>query len=361
MAVDILLPAAINGQTPYTYTLAGLPAGLIFTEATRRITGSVATAGTWPLTYTVSDLDSVEDSSTFTVRALGPPGVPTSVSLTTVDYDTLRLAWSPPGSGDPATSYQGQYREGTSGPWTDIAGNITSAHDIDGLSADTMYQAQVRATNSAGSSAYSSPEGATTTAMDAPLTAPAIGDQTATVGVAFSFSLPSATGGDGLVTTSADQLPAGLTLTGGVISGTPTTAGTTTVTITYTDADGDMDSADFDIVVVVADPTVPTAPAIADQTATVGTAFSFTLPSAIGGDAPVTTSADQLPAGLTLTAGVISGTPTTAGTTTVTITYTDADGDMDSSRIRHRCQRGGDNAGLDGGRGRDPAGAGGVD
>ena len=96
---------------------------------------------------------------------------------------------------------------------------------------------------------------ATAVVPDTTPTAPTIDDQSAEVGTAFSFTLPAATGGNPPITTSADQLPAGLTLTDGVISGTPTTAGTTTVIITYTDDDGDEVAADFDIV-VAADPTV---------------------------------------------------------------------------------------------------------
>ena len=169
------------------------------------------------------------------------------------------------------------------------------------------------------------------TAPDLMPTAPTIPDRAGTVGTAFSYTLPLATGGDTPITTTADVLPGGLSLTSGVISGTPTAAGTTTVTITYTDNDGDTDTASFDFVVAAAADLMPVAPTIPDRTATVGTAFSYTLPLATSGDAPVTATADTLPAGLTLTSGAISGTPTATGTTTVTITYTDNDGDSDTA------------------------------
>ena len=117
------------------------------------------------------------------------------------------------------------------------------------------------------------------TAVDLTPAAPTIPDQTGTVGTEFSYTLPPATGGDDPVTTTADQLPAGLSLTSGVISGTPTAAGTTTVTITYTDDDGDTDTAAFDI-------TVAAAPALtATANASLEVEFSATAPAMLG-DAP---------------------------------------------------------------------------
>jgi subtilisin family serine protease len=60
------------------------------------------------------------------------------------------------------------------------------------------------------------------------------------------------------------------------------------------------------------------------QASTVGTAASLQL-SASGGTSPYTWTATGLPAGLSISSsGLISGTPTTAGTSTVTATATDA-------------------------------------
>ncbi|MEU4746769.1 S8 family serine peptidase, partial [Actinosynnema sp. NPDC023658] len=74
----------------------------------------------------------------------------------------------------------------------------------------------------------------------------------------------------------------------------------------------------------------PGAPSITppgNQTSSVGTAVSLQL-KASGGTAPFTWSATGLPPGLSIspTTGLISGTPTTAGTYTVTATATDSAG-----------------------------------
>ncbi|WP_432832378.1 ExeM/NucH family extracellular endonuclease [Dactylosporangium sp. CA-092794] len=61
------------------------------------------------------------------------------------------------------------------------------------------------------------------------------------------------------------------------------------------------------------------------QNATVGTAIAPLTLAASGGTAPYTWSATGLPAGLSIsTAGVVTGTPTAAGTSSVTVTATDS-------------------------------------
>ena len=123
-----------------------------------------------------------------------------------------------------------------------------------------------------------------------------------------------------------------MTLSDRTLSGTPTATGTHTVVVTVTDNDGDTDTSSFSLVVSAADLT-PTAPAIDDQTATVGTAYTQTLDVGTGGNTPLTYSASGIPAGLSfnVTTRVLSGTPTTAQTYTVTYTVEDDDGDTDDS------------------------------
>ena len=153
----------------------------------------------------------------------------------------------------------------------------------------------------------------------------------AIVGTAYSQTL-AASGGTGALnwTISAGALPAGLSLaaTTGVISGTPTTAGTASFTVTVTDsATPTANTATKALSITVAAPGALTVTTTTLPGATIGTAYSQTL-AATGGTGALTwsISVGALPPGLSLaaTTGVISGIPTTAGTASFTLTVTDS-------------------------------------
>jgi hypothetical protein len=132
---------------------------------------------------------------------------------------------------------------------------------------------------------------------------------------------------------TAGALPAGLLplTSGGLISGTPTTAGTFTFTVTATyTATGCTGLQAYTIVInAPACPAITLLPAPPLPQGTVGVAYNQTI-TASGGTGPYTFSVTTgaLPAGLLplTSGGLISGTPTTAGTFTFTVTATDASG-----------------------------------
>ena len=179
---------------------------------------------------------------------------PATPAAPTFDNETstgLRINWvAPDDGGDPIVDYDLRYREQGTGPWTDVNDLTGTSRTITGLDSATTYEAQVRATNSVGDSAYS-PSGTGTTLADLTPSAPAVADQASTVGANVNFQLPVGTGGDAPLSYGASNLPAGLSFSGSTrrISGSPTTIQTRTVTYTVTDLDGDSDSVTFDFVI----------------------------------------------------------------------------------------------------------------
>ena len=153
-----------------------------------------------------------------------------------------------------------------------------------------------------------------------------IDNQAWVVGTADSITLPEATGGNGTITYSlSPTLPAGKTFTAStrVLDGTPTARFTSaTFTYTATDADSNTVTLTFTIVVTAVAITIPNIP---NQSWTVGTAVSLTLPQASGGVGAFTYSlSPTLPAGVSRTNRAVTGNPTTA-VTVATYTYTAED------------------------------------
>ncbi len=144
------------------------------------------------------------------------------------------------------------------------------------------------------------------------------------VGASYSTTL-AGNGGDPPYSWMANGLPGGLTLnaTTGAITGTPTTAGTSSVEVTLTDADDQTATATLTLDVRAA-LKITTSSLPDGQT---GAAYSATL-AGTGGLAPYSWTATGLPDGLTLdsASGAITGTPTAVGTATVDVTITDAAG-----------------------------------
>src|SRR5438045_1395204 len=163
---------------------------------------------------------------------------------------------------------------------------------------------------SAASSVLAAPKPVITS----PLTA------TGQVGVAFSYQI---TATNNPTSFNATGLPSGLTVntSTGLISGTPTTAGTYSVAISATNPGG-TGSATLTLTIKPAPPVITSA---TTASGTVGVAFSYQITAT---NNPISFNATGLPAGLTVntSTGLISGTPTTAGTYSVTISATNAGG-----------------------------------
>ena len=155
------------------------------------------------------------------------------------------------------------------------------------------------------------------------------GNQTGTVGTPVSVQIHATDSASGqTLTYSATGLPAGLSINSstGLISGTPTTAQTTSVTVTAKDTTNASGSAAFTWTINSATGNTVTVTNPGNQTGTVGTAVSVQIHATDSASGQTLTySATGLPAGLSINSstGLISGTPTTAQTTSVTVTAKD--------------------------------------
>ena len=147
------------------------------------------------------------------------------------------------------------------------------------------------------------------------------------VGAAYSDQL-TVTGGTSPFTwsVSAGALPAGITLgaSTGLLSGTPTAAGTYSFTVKVTDQAGLSDTEAVSLPIIAG----PSLSFPAPPAGWTNTVYTNTL-TVSGGTGPYawSVSSGSLPAGISLSpSGVLSGTPTAVGTASFTVKVTDANG-----------------------------------
>jgi phosphatidylinositol-3-phosphatase len=162
-----------------------------------------------------------------------------------------------------------------------------------------------------------------------PPAVPAINSATSAtgqVGSAFSYQI---TATNNPTSFDAADLPAGLSInrTTGLISGTPTAAGTSSVGLSATNASG-TGTATLSLSIASGTPPPPAIPAINSATSAtgqVGSAFSYQITAT---NNPTSFDGTGLPAGLSINkgTGLVSGTPTAAGTSSIALSATNASG-----------------------------------
>jgi uncharacterized protein YhjY with autotransporter beta-barrel domain len=321
---------ASGGNAPYTLSVSGLPAGLSQTGTTANsvtVSGTPTEAGSFSLNVTGTD------SST----GSGPVAISQPFTLT-VGAPTLALS---PAAGPLTVPYGAPFSQSFSAsggisPYTfALTGalpNGLSFNNTTGLLSGTAAQTgsfpiSVKATDSAtGTGAPFSVISSYTLNVAAPtiaITPATLAD--ATAGSAYAPVSLVASGGIGpySFTLSSGPLPNGMSIsTAGVVSGTPTQSGTFPITVHAQDANGQTGTLSYSLQVMV--PTLTVLPASLPG-GTAGTAYNQPL-SASGGNSPYSfaITSGSAPAGVTLTGGALSGTPTLAGTFNFTVTATDS-------------------------------------
>ncbi|NKJ23375.1 putative Ig domain-containing protein [Dyella sp. SG609] len=323
---------AANGTSPYTYaiTSGALPPGVTL-SSTGTLSGTPTAAGNFNFTVQATDSSTGTSapfhvSGSYTLAIVAPTitlspgslpapsvGVAYSQAITASEGHPATFTYSVSSGVLPA----GLSLDGSSGV---LSGTVTAAG---------AYSFTITATDSGGftgSQAYSGTVGAGTVVFTS--AAPASG----TAEVAYSHTF-TASGGTPTYTyaLSVGTLPAGLSLSSsGVLSGTPTVAGTFNFTVRATDSStgtGAPFTATQPVALVLAAPTVVLAPSTLPA-GTGGVAYNQTITASGGnGTYAYSLSAGALPPGIGLTSGgVLSGTPTTAGTYNFTVTATDGHG-----------------------------------
>ncbi|SEA87163.1 gliding motility-associated C-terminal domain-containing protein [Pedobacter hartonius] len=316
---SILLPSPSGGTTPYTYTAVTMPPGLTLNPTTGEITGIPTLAGNFTFQVTLTDADGNTVSTDFTILVRNPLALPPA----TLSDGTTGQAY--PAQIIPSAT-------GGSGVYTYTAANVPAGltfnpatREITGTPAQSgTFIFPVTVTDDEGRTASSN---YTITVKD-PLVLNTIVLSDGTVGVNYpTQTIPAATGGSGVYTYTAANVPPGLTFNPATreITGTPSQSGTFTVSVTVTDNAGAALTVPYTLRVTG---TLALAPATLPN-GLVGTSYTApALPAVTGGTAPYTYAMTNLPAGLSFNPAtrVISGVPTAGGSFTVTMSVTDNGG-----------------------------------
>ncbi len=307
------LVVATNAPTSFGAT--PLPSGLVIDAGTGAITGTPVAAGNTDVTITATNAD-------------GTGSALLAIQITTASPTQPPVINSPMSASatvDQSFSYQ---ITATNSPTVFHAVGLPAGLTIDepsGLISGTPTATGVTAVTIAADNAIGTGTETltlTVASANAPtITSPLTAD--ATVGVPFTYTI---TASNSPTTFGASGLPAALVVdtSTGRISGVPSAAGTATVLISASNAGG-TSSATLTIGVLGPAPGSPLINSPTSAVATVGAPFTYTITAL---NNPSSFSAAGLPAGLQLdtASGVISGTPTTIGTSTVTLGATNVDG-----------------------------------
>ena len=160
-----------------------------------------------------------------TVTDIGAPAAPEAPSFGTATATRIVVSWRAPVNPGPAiTDYDVRYRQGASGPWTNVldhtgtgsdGGDTATTATLTGLTAGARYQVQVRATSDEGTGAWS-PSGTATAAAN---TAPAFQN------TPYRFDLAENADGSSTAiavgTVSATDADAGQTVSYSITAGNP--------------------------------------------------------------------------------------------------------------------------------------------
>ena len=267
------------------------------------------------------EIDAAWHSADYTYTESGPPAALSALSCSTgsmmgsgTDSCTVTLSAAAPSGGLSVSVSSGNAAVAVPATVT-VPANATSAGFTATVSSVATAQT-VTLTASTGSVSE-------TFVLQLNVEAPAISSAASASGMVGSGFSYQTTATNTPTSYGATGLPAGMKVSSGtgLISGTPTAAGTSTATLSATNSAG---TGNATLTLTIAAP-VPGITSATTASATVGSAFSYQITAS---NTPSSYGATSLPAGLTVntSSGLISGTPTAAGTSTVTLSATNGAG-----------------------------------
>ena len=293
----------------FSVTAGALPPPLTISSA-GVISGTPNASGIYTGTITASNAaGSIGQPFSITVNQAPAftSAAPTTPSLANQSYSFTCTA-----SGYPAPTFSVTAGALPTGLSISSGGAITGTPTATGV-----FTGTITASNGIGTAAT---QNFSITINQAPAFTSAAPTSSSLLNTAYSFTCTASGYPAPTFSVPANTLPTGLTLnpSSGAITGTPTATGVFTGTITASNGIGTAATQNFSITINQAPAFTSSAPT---STGSAGTAYNFTCTAS--GYPPPTFSrtAGSLPTGLTLSnAGVISGTPSAAGTFTGTIT-----------------------------------------
>ena len=319
-----------TGAFTWTVSSGSLPTGLTLTSYSptgyTTLYGTPTTRGTYNFTLKASNAGgSATKSYTMTVSEItNTPRITTMNLHSGMRGATYRGVLKASGTGSVTWTVESGVKSLPAG----LSLNSTTGIISGTPSAAGNYIFTIKAANTSGSTLRSFTISVMSSSGFAPtIETPSLPD--AKVGEAYSEGLSAFGTSYADWSISSGNLPAGLTLdaTTGVISGTPTSAGSYTFTAKATNTYG-SDTKSYTLKVTGSGSTgvKPSITTTSLTNAQAGQSYSFTPTST--GTSPITWSASGLPTGLSVNSstGVISGIPTTAGTYSITLTATNAYG-----------------------------------
>jgi len=332
---------ASGGTAPYTYavTAGTLPQGLSM-DGAGAITGTPVALGTF--TFTVTATDSSGGSGPYSISS--PRSITVADSLPVAGNVSATFAYGAPAapvtlalSGGAATSVEVGSAP-SHGTATVTGATTISYQPTAGFAGSDSFTYLAR--NGSGASA---PATVSVTVGMPSITVSTAGTLSAVAGSTYSQTFSWAGGTAPYTGYQVTHLPAGVAIVSSTadsvtISGSPTQAGSFTLEVTATDSStgaGPFTSGQTFTLAVASPTLVVTPPTLASATA--GTAYQQVVTTA-GGVAPYSYAlSGALPSGVVFDGGtgVLSGTPTQAGSFALTITATDSTGGTAGSVVQN--------------------------